>query len=80
MVNSFDNIVSGKESWFVYVYSSDCIFASCKDEMVPREQWTIATETVMQIISFCVAMINCTEMSIATSIIDSRIFSQLDSF
>jgi hypothetical protein len=50
MINSFDNIVNGKESWFVYVYSSDRIFASCKDEMMPREQWTIGTETVTQTI------------------------------
>jgi hypothetical protein len=52
VANSFDVIVSGEESWFIYLYPSDRMLASCKDEVAPREQRMIAAETIMLTIFF----------------------------
>jgi hypothetical protein len=33
---SFSGIVTGDESWFLYLYQSDYKFARSRDEMIPR--------------------------------------------
>jgi hypothetical protein len=52
VANSFDGIVSGEESWFIYLYPSNRMFISCKDKVAPREQRMIAAETIMLTIFF----------------------------
>jgi hypothetical protein len=35
---SFSQIVTGDESWFLYLYQSDHIFAASRDEVIPRKK------------------------------------------
>jgi hypothetical protein len=45
--NSFDGVVTGNESWFVYIYLSDYMFATGRNEIVPKEKQTIWARKVM---------------------------------
>jgi hypothetical protein len=40
-------IVTGDESWFVYLYLSDHMFASERENVIPREKQTIGTRKIM---------------------------------
>jgi hypothetical protein len=45
--HSFSQIVIGNESWFLYQYQSDHIFAASREEVIPREKATIEAQRVM---------------------------------
>jgi hypothetical protein len=45
--DSFDVIMSGDESWFVYLYKFDHIFATGWDKAVPKENQTTRTLKAM---------------------------------
>jgi hypothetical protein len=44
---SFNCTVISDESWFVYLYLSDQIFAYRPENVIPREKQTIAARKVM---------------------------------
>jgi hypothetical protein len=46
------HIMTGNESWFYYNYESPTMFASARDEVVPRVSPTIGSKTVMVTIFF----------------------------
>jgi hypothetical protein len=45
--NYFDGVVTGDESWFVYIYPSDHMFAAGRNEVVPKEKQMIRVQKVM---------------------------------
>jgi hypothetical protein len=49
---SFSWIVTGDESWFLYWYPADHMFASSRDEVIPRTKGTIGAHKVMMTVSF----------------------------
>jgi hypothetical protein len=49
---SFHRIVTGDESWFLYLYQSDHMFAATQDEVIPRKKATIGARKVMLTIFF----------------------------
>jgi hypothetical protein len=38
MNHYFPRIMTGDESWFLYLYLSDHMFAASRDEVIPREK------------------------------------------
>jgi hypothetical protein len=44
---SFNCIMTDDESWFVYLYLSDHMFASGREDVIPREKQTIVARKVM---------------------------------
>jgi hypothetical protein len=49
---SFSRIVTGDESWFLYLNQSDHMFAAGPDEVIPREKTTIGARKVMVTVFF----------------------------
>jgi hypothetical protein len=49
---SCSRIVTGDESWFLYLYLYDYMFAISRDEMIPREKATIEAQRIMLTILF----------------------------
>jgi histone-lysine N-methyltransferase SETMAR len=49
---SFSRIVTGDESWFLYLYESHHMFAASRDEVIPRKKPAIGTQKVMLTIFF----------------------------
>jgi hypothetical protein len=44
---SFSRIVTGDESWFLYSLQSDHMFATSREEVIPRIKATIGAQKVM---------------------------------
>jgi hypothetical protein len=49
---SFSPIVTGDESWFLYLYLSDHMFTASRDNMIAREKATIKAQSVILTIFF----------------------------
>jgi hypothetical protein len=44
--------MTGDESWFLYLYSFDYMFAVSRDEIIPREKSTIGAQRIILTIFF----------------------------
>jgi hypothetical protein len=42
---SFSRIVTGNESWFLYLYQSDHMFAASQDEVIPRKTYNSGSDS-----------------------------------
>jgi histone-lysine N-methyltransferase SETMAR len=49
---SFSRIVTGNESWFLYLYQTDHMFAVSRDDVILRKKSTIGARKVMMTIFF----------------------------
>jgi hypothetical protein len=45
--NSFDGVVIGNKSWFVFIYLSDHMFTAGRNEVISREKQMIVAQNVM---------------------------------
>jgi uncharacterized membrane protein len=52
MLLSFSRIVTGNESWFLVLYQSDHMFATTRDEVIPRTKQIIGFQKIMLMILF----------------------------